>query len=413
MKRIKNRFWSILEINAKRIATLIDWQRGTGSEYELFAPMFLPVEGLATVITDPDDIDGLRLSVVNYGNGKYGAIDEALTRRIPLTLGDIIRYTLNLNDFRQLLGQVLNFETVSDMIPPSSKDPIRFGMCQIIPGVEFPVYLILAPESCLMLNRLRALLTTEKNAFFLLTATRFTWTQEIMQLVRDRQSQIVSLEECLMVDGGRFVKSETWDNAVSAFRSTHFPENLVATPPPYEFRNNGNMWVIRFAGEEMSLKDSVGLRCIRELLSKPNDQVFVLELRAILDGKNPEMIAQPQSREEVVDQATFSNLKKQYLELQSDLDNARRDENKLAEKEIKQEMENIIQYIYGVKTLNGETRKVSDSFEKARSATSKAFWRSVNLIRAKLPQFATHLEKSCVVGVVCNYSPEQKIDWLL
>ena len=412
MKRIENRFWSMLEASPRRIATKADWQRGTGSEYALFEPMFYPVKGLARNITDPDDINGPSLSVVDYGNDKFGAIDEGLTRRIPLTLEDIIRYTLNFNDFRHLLCQVLGFEPGADVMPSTNVDPMRFGTYPVKPGVEFPVYMILARDEYLMLNLVLALLATEKNAFLLLTATRFNWTQEIQQLVHDRQSQIVSLEECLMVDDGRFVKSKTWDNAVNAFRSVHFPENMVEVPP-YEFRKKGEMWVIRFAGEDMYLKDSIGLRCIGQLLAKPNDPVFVLELRAIMDGQNPDAISQPQNREEVVDRETLSGLKQKYLELQSDLVEAQREGNELAEKEIEQEMEGIVQYLYGVKSLNGETRKVSDSFEKARSATSKAFWRSVNLIRDESPQFATHLEKSCTVGVVCNYNPEQVVDWTL
>ena len=174
------------------------------------------------------------------------------------------------------------------------------------------------------------------------------------------------------------------------------------------------MWVIRFAGEDTYLKDSVGLRCIGQLLAKPNDPVFVMELRAILDGQNPEnVLAQPISREEVVDQTTLSDLKRRYLELQSDLDDAQRKDNELLEEEIEREMEKIVQYLCQVKGIGGETRKVSDDFEKARSSTSKAFWRSANLIRNDLPQFAVHLEKSCVVGVVCNYAPEQKIEWEL
>jgi hypothetical protein len=56
---------------------------------------------------------------------------------------------------------------------------------------------------------------------------------------------------------------------------------------------------------------------------------------------------------------------------------------------------------------------MNDDFEKARSATSKAFWRSVNQIRGDLPQLAVHLEKSCVVGMVCNYTPERTINWVL
>ena len=415
MQQIKNKFWYMLEVNPRRIATRPDWERATASEYRLFQNMTYAVDRLATEITDPDNVDGRRLLVVDYRNGEYAAIDQATEKvRCPLTLDDITRHTFDLNQFRRVLSQVLGFETVSDTVPPISLTPIRFGTCRIKPGVEFPVYLILAPDSRAMTERLRVLLTTEKNSFFLLTATRRTWTQEALQLVHERGSQIVSLEECLLVDNGRFAKSDVWESAVNAFRSVHCPDNLVAAPPPFEFRKKGDTWVIRYAGEDTYLQDSIGLRCIGQLLAKPNDPVFVMELRAILDGQNLEnTITQPITREDVADQITLSNLKRRYLELQSDLDKAQRDGNEILEEEIDREMEEIVQYLSRIKGLNGETRKVSDDFEKARSSTSKAFRRSVALIRDDLPQFATHLEKSCVVGVVCNYAPEQKIEWVL
>jgi len=189
-----------------------------------------------------------------------------------------------------------------------------------------------------------------------------------------------------------------------------FPE---PSAPPYEFRKKGEMWVIRFDGEDMYLKDSVGLQCIGQLLAKPNAPMFVMELRAILNGQKPDVVAQPLSREDIVDQETLTNLKHRYLELQSELEEAQNENNEIMEAEVEQEMENIIQYLSQVKAVGGTTRKVNDEIEKARSATSKAFWRSVNQIRCDLPELADHLEKSCVVGMVCNYTPEQKFDWVL
>jgi hypothetical protein len=414
MKRIENRFWRMLDNRPYRTATLPDWQRAAGPEFGLFENMFHPVEGLAQYITDPDDIDGFMLSVVDYGNGKYGAIDEGMTRRIPLTLDDIIRYKLDFKDFQSLLAGVFEFEPDFGEMPSDSLEPIRFGMCRVKPGVEFPVYMILARDRRIMLELTATLLAAEKNSFFLMAATRRNWAPDILQLIRDRKSQIVSLEECLLVENGSFAKSEAWDNAVNEFRSIHYPENLVEAPPPYEFRKKGEMWAIRFDGEETFLKDSQGLRCIAQLLAKPNDPVFVTELRAVLNGQPPDtVVVQKTPREDVVDKTTLSELKRRYLELQAELSEAQTDGNEIMEREAEQEMEQIVQHLCQIKGMNGETRKINDDFEKARSATSKAFWRSVNLIRDDAPQLATHLENSCVVGMVCNYSPDRAIHWNL
>ena len=221
----------------------------------------------------------------------------------------------------------------------------------------------------------------------------------------------MSLQEIIEVNDNVWMATEEWRKTLQNFRDLLHPPHLIEVPL-YEFRKKGEIWVIRYEGDDMYLKDSVGLQCISQLLAKPNDPVFVMELRAIVNGQKPENMVQTPTRDNVVDTETLTNLKRRYLELQSDLEETQRDGNEVAEKEIEEEMEQIVQYLYRVKTRGGEIRKTNDDFEKSRSATSKAFWRTINLIRNELPQLAEHLEKSCVVGVVCNYNPEHRIDWI-
>ena len=412
-KYIRNRFWTMLERSPMRIGSMADWQRGTGPEHELFAPMLHPVEGLARSITDPDDIDGLfPLSVVDYGNGKYGAIDEGLTRRIPLTLEDIIIYTLDFNDFRHLLAQVLGIEAGADMMPSTNVAPMRFGMCQIKPGVEFPVYMILARDEYLMLNQVRALLTTERKPFFILTATRSNWTQEIQQLLHDWKSQIVSLEECVMVEDGHFVKSETWDNAVDAFRSMHFPENLVPAPP-FEFRKKGDMWVIRFAGEDMYLKDSVGLRCIGQLLAKPNDPVFVSDLKMIIDGQNPQNLPAPTASGEVVDREYLKDIARKYLELEAEYEAAKETGELALAKEIQEEMAKLMAIIKEAKGFGGRIKEANEKLNSIRISIYQAISRTLESIKIELPNCFSHLEPRIATGFILNYLPDKMVSWVI
>lgn len=413
MKRIESRFWHMLEFNSKRIASFSDWQRGAGSAFGLFEHMIHPVEGLATIITDPNDIDGFPLSVVDYGNGKYGAIDEELTRRIPLTLEDIIRYALNLGDFRHLLGQVLEFETVPDVIPPDSRAPMRFGMYRIKPGVEFPVYLILAPENYLLANRLMALLASEKHSFFLLTATRATWSQEIQQLIHDRKSQIVSLEECLLVDNGCFAKSETWDNAVSEFRSLHYPENLVKAPPPYEFRKIGHGWMVRFAGGEMILKDGKGPLYTALLLSKPNEMIFASDLLAVAEGKDPTKAPAVGNAGTISDSETLQDIEKEFLSLRVDLERARADGDTLVEQEVLGEMEKLEEYARKATDGRGKHRKTNDDSDAHRQSVFRAIDRTIDDISKVIPDCGTYLRNRIHTGTELFYEPDGKVDWSL
>lgn len=413
MKQIGNRFWLILENSPKRITTFAVWQRATASEFRLFEPMFHPVGGLARTVIDPDNIDGPRLSVVDYGNGKYGAVDEDLTRRVPLTLEDIILYTLNFRDFRYLLGQILEFNAVSDAIPPASTQPMRFGTCQIKPGVEFPVYMILAQDGYLMVNRLRILLTTERNSFFLLTATRLNWTQEIRQLVHDRKSQLVSLEECLVVDGGRFAKSETWDNAVSAFRAMHFPESLIEPPASHELRKSGQGWLLRFEGKEMVLKDSRGVLYIALLLSKPDQMIFASDLLAIAEGKDPAKVLTAGSAGTITDLEALKEVEKELRSLQADLEQARIDGDTLVEQEVLGEIEKLGEYARKATDGRGKLRKASDDSDAHRQSVFKAIDRAIEEIVKVLPNCAAHFRKQIRTGSELFYQSDEKIRWNL
>ena len=414
MKQIKSKFWHMLEDNPRRIATRPDWQRASASEYRLFQDMIYPVDGLATEITDPDNIGGRRLLVVDYCNGKYAALDSVTENiRGPLTLDDIIRLTFDLNKFRGLLSQVLGFETVSDTVPPNSLAPIRFGTCRIKPGVEFPIYLILAPGCRFMAERLRVLLTTEKNSFFLLTATRRTWTQEVLQLVHDRKSQIVSLEECLLVDNGQFVKSETWDNAVNAFRVAHFPDDLVTAPPPYEFRKCGQGWLVRFEGKEMFLKGGKGAQYTAFLLSKPGKSIFASDLLAIIEGKDPKTVYCFAAAGTASDKETLREIEKEYQTLRADLERARADGDLLVEQEVLGEMSKLEDYVRKATDGRGKLRKVSDDSDTHRQSVFRAIDRTIDDIAKELPNCGVHLRNQIRTGMEISYEPEKNITWKL
>jgi hypothetical protein len=253
---------------------------------------------------------------------------------------------------------------------------------------------------------------SEISPMIVLTPTDRYWTKETTEIFLQRKSILVPLRDLIEVGSNSWTATEAWRETLQNFLEKINPPNRVEVPR-YEFRKKGEMWVVRYNGESIYLKDSIGLQCIAQLLAKPYDPLFVTELRAIVSGQKQEIISQHKIHDEVADRETLRNIKRRYLELQTDLEEAQRDENALLKQEIEQEMERIVQYFSQVRTKGGETRQMSNDFEKARSATSKAFWRTLDLIRDELPQFATHLEKSCIVGVICNYNPEHKFNWVL
>jgi len=414
MKAIEKRFWQLLEIIPSRTVCRPDWQRAMGPEYALFQGMIHPVDTLASVVTDPDDIDGRKLMVVDYGNGKYSAIDPATgDRRMPLTLDDIIGHAFDMTEFRTLLGRTLGFETVADAIPPKSLTPMRFGVCRIKPGMDFPVYLILAPDCRVMLERLRVLLISERNPFFLLTVTRRTWTQEMIQLISDRKSQLVALEECLGVDEGGFAKSATWDNAMNAFRRAHCPDDLVAAPAPYEFRRISGGWQIRFDEEEACIIDSKGAHYISLLLSKPDKPISAANMQAIGAGQDPEKVWNTGNAGTMSDEETVQKVGGELRTLLADLEEARRDGDTLVEQEVLAAMAPLEDYLRRVTDGNGNLRKDGDDYDGHRKSVSNAINRAINEIAKTAPNCGAHFRDNVHTGGEVSYESKKGISWTI
>jgi len=399
---------------------LLEWQRCFRDEYDFLSQYLFPTDDLAKCYPGKDVPwdDGYR--IVTHKDGTIvGVDDEDNTNRLLLTKPDIILYRFDLKRFRHETCGCLGLTSSTDEIRPLDR-AIPWGVWEPEKGIAFPVTLLMYSfQEKFKESVLERIINRQGPGEIILTPTRNHWMGGIDELARKHKMLFVSLDEIIQMEDGKLLPTPEWDEYLTTFckmvemdlpsRSQHNMPEI----PPFEFRKKGDMWVIRFDGEETYLKDSVGLQCIGHLLAKPHDPIFVMELRAILNGPKPDAVAMPLAREAIVDQATLTDLKHRYLELQSDLETALRDGNEIMEVETEREMEKIIQYLGQVKAIGGETRKVNDDFEKARSATSKAFWRSVNQIRGDLPLLATHLEKSCVVGMVCNYAPERSINWIL
>jgi hypothetical protein len=51
-------------------------------------------------------------------------------------------------------------------------------------------------------------------------------------------------------------------------------------PEPYEFRKDGDVWRLAFAGHRCSVRDSKGLRDLARLLAEPGREIAALDLAA-------------------------------------------------------------------------------------------------------------------------------------
>ena len=400
------------------IYVLLLWQRCFREEFDVLRRFLYPTDDEAHYYPGEDTPMDRGCRIDYRSDGRIFALDD-FGGREELTKTDVISYKFDLNQFRRemcegfdLIPKTGDIGVWDRIIPWGTWEPER--------GTAFPVTFILGDFSLQSFREkvLSIAVNREAAGEMIITPDRSEWTGDIPKIAQKGKILLVPLNEVLQMVDDKLRPMPEWNDYMAAFCKMvemDLPSKYQgnSSVQQYEFRKKGEMWVLRFEGEEAFLKDSVGLQCIGQLLSKPNDPVFATELRAAINGQKPEMAIPLGAREDVVDASTLTEVKKRYLQLQADLDVAQREGNDIMETEVEEEMEKIIHFLSQVQSKGGEVRRVSDELEKARSATSKAFWRSINLIRDDMPQLVVHIEKSFVVGVVCNYAPEKKISWLL
>jgi hypothetical protein len=65
------------------------------------------------------------------------------------------------------------------------------------------------------------------------------------------------------------------------------PERAAPLPPENSFRLNGQVWEVRLGGQSYSIKNTLGIRYLRELIQKQGEDVFVVDLFYKVNGVPP------------------------------------------------------------------------------------------------------------------------------
>jgi len=187
-----------------------------------------------------------------------------------------------------------------------------------------------------------------------------------------------------------------------------FPAQEANTNNAASFRRQGEFWVLRFGGETVYLKDSVGLAYIARLLSEPQRDIPAVSILAARAGIDPRISTG--STGEVLDDAARATYATRYQDLCEELDDAKRhhDEGRIVK--LQEEMEQLSTELASATGLGGRGRKKSDA-ERVRIAVSMAVRRSIEAISEHHASLGRHLLLSISSGQVFRYSPDSRQEW--
>ena len=403
------KFWKLLELNIDRAALMRDRERVLGDAIQVLTGFLHPTDEVASYYPNPIDPKRQPYRIVQYKD-VYSAISDDLEDRINLEPKDVIAYRWDMLRFRKLLAGTLEVAPASDSIK-KLECVIRLGHLSLAPGEEYPVYMILVNKTNFFRDDVSGLLFKLKTPFIVTTGTRIFWDANIVELLRERNIPLLPLCEALEFRDGQFVPTNAWHGAIDAFRQVLHPINMVPAPP-YEFRKKGDMWVIRFAGEDMYLKDAVGLRCIGQLLAKPNDPVFVSDLKMIIDGQNPQLLPAPTSTGEVVDKQYLKDVAKKYLALEAEHEQAIETGEVALANEIQDEMDQLMTIMKEAKGFGGNTKEANEQLNSIRVSVYRGIMRVLESIKIELPDLYDHLKPRISTGFVLNYVSDNNITWV-
>lgn len=180
------------------------------------------------------------------------------------------------------------------------------------------------------------------------------------------------------------------------------PDRRAKSPRRGTWRAGKGVWEIGIDGRTATVRASKGLENLAELLAHPGTGISVADLANVVVEHDTGPIFDAAGRRAIEDRIRC---------LQEDMDeaNARNDLGALAAAD--EEMQQLVDELSRAHGLGGRDRPQHDAIERARSTVTARIRAAIKRIYEVDRPLATHLEKSISTGRVCEYHPEQPVDW--
>ncbi|WP_037607132.1 ATP-binding protein [Streptacidiphilus rugosus] len=194
--------------------------------------------------------------------------------------------------------------------------------------------------------------------------------------------------------------------------------------PDRAFRQEGELWLLRFAGREARLRDSKGLRDLATLLAAPGRPVPALDLLTPLPATpRPADEARPQGDPgrlspagdlgPTLDAAARAAYRRRLLELDREADEADAVGDLERSARVAWERDALVGQLSSAYGLGGRVRRSGSAAERARTTVTARIRAALDRIAEVHPELARHLRASVRTGTLCVYEPETPRPWEL
>jgi hypothetical protein len=185
------------------------------------------------------------------------------------------------------------------------------------------------------------------------------------------------------------------------------PGAAEVTPAPTaadEFRRDGPVWQLAYAGTVVHLPDAKGLQDLHLLLSRPGVDVPAVELLDPAAG--PELVAaRRMGGDPVLDDEAKARYRSHLALLDDEIDRAatRGDTDRVDA--LDAERVALLAELRSAAGLAGRTRRLGDQGERARKTVTARIRDVLRKLDSRHPALAAHLRESVSTGATCRYAP--------
>ncbi|MFI6585282.1 AAA family ATPase [Embleya sp. NPDC050493] len=179
-----------------------------------------------------------------------------------------------------------------------------------------------------------------------------------------------------------------------------------------EFRPDGAVWRLGFAGRVVHVPDAKGLRDVHRLLGQPGTAIPATGLLAP-EGGAVVSTAATIGGDTVLDDEARTRYRRRLDRLDEEIDRAlgRGDDRQAAEYD--RERAALVTELRRAAGLGGRVRRLGDQSERARKTVTARIRDTLRRLDERHPELAAHLRAAISTGATCCYTPDPEVRWRL
>lgn len=211
-------------------------------------------------------------------------------------------------------------------------------------------------------------------------------------------------------DAASMAMASVVEGAEHALAQLQNPEStaaaVVAAPEPTEAQRltldrEGDVWLVRFEGDEVRIKDSKGIGFLAALTTEPGRDIHVLDLVTPAADRPADAVA-----DELIDDTARKAYGARLAELRSELDEAEEWNDTARAHRLREELDALTTELARGVGLGGRPRRFGTNAERARVNVQRRIRDAIRRLGDKHEGVGRHLERSIRTGMYCRYDPE-------